>query len=157
MKHVHLIELEMKTINQTRKFPAFEILGKKFDHHNTFPHVLQILTRIYKEYGYRARQAKKNNGIDWKALSHALRVMYQGQELLSTGKITLPHSGDNLQLLRDVKQGLKPFDEVSLILEEEMEKLEKLNIESTLQEKVDEKFTEDLTYEYFEKVVLSEI
>jgi len=87
--HVNIITLQVKS-GEIKQVPALEVLGKKFDHHCKFSHILEILNKVYKNYGSRAREAKSNGGIDWKALSHAARVMYQGEELLKTGKITLP-------------------------------------------------------------------
>lgn len=153
LRHVHEIELEMKTDQEDRKVPAFDILGKKFDHHCTFQHVLQHLKRTYKEYGYRAREAKKNNGIDWKALSHAMRVMFQGRELLLTHTISLPHVGGRKDLLLSVKQGLVEFSEVSSMLEDQLQELEEIKVKSDLPERVSEDLTKKLTIELFEKVV----
>ena len=54
-------------------------------------------------YGTRAQNAAEDNGADYKALSHALRVAYQAQELLRTGTITFPLTGSVLQTVREVK------------------------------------------------------
>lgn len=49
---------------------------------NTVKEANHIFTRIYEEYGKRARLAQDNEGIDWKALSHAVRVGEEAIELL---------------------------------------------------------------------------
>jgi len=136
LEHVHIVTLPAKK-NEEPEIPALDILGRKFDWHCTFTHILQILTTIYKNYGHRARQAKNNNGVDWKALSHAVRVSYQGIELLSTGKITLPLPEDTKKIVMDIKLGNKHYKEVSILIEELLTKIETLKDSSSLKEDVD--------------------
>jgi hypothetical protein len=44
-------------------------------------------------FGERAREAERNQGLDLKALSHALRALMQIEELLTTGMICFPLKG----------------------------------------------------------------
>ena len=141
--HVHEIELKIKAKEEST-VPAIDVLGKKFDHNCTFAYTLEILKKIYKNYGQRAREAKNNNGVDWKALSHAVRVMHQGIELLETGRITLPHSGENLKEIMDIKLGRIHYSKVSERIEELMLKLEKVSLNSKLPEQVDDAIIEEI-------------
>ena len=61
------------------------------------------IEKCLRSYGQRAFNAAVDNGADYKALSHALRVAYQAQELLRTGTITFPLTGSVLQTVRAVK------------------------------------------------------
>ena len=146
-EHVEFIELEVSANMERNKVPALNILGKKFDHHIGFTHVLEILKKIYKNYGHRAREAKNNNGVDWKALSHATRVSVQGLELLRTGKITLPLNKSDRNLVKSIKIGSIDYKEVGKIIEDHLVLLEKARLESDLQEKVSQEFIDDLIYE----------
>lgn len=76
----------------------------------------KIYKRVWDNYGARARQAMTNEGIDWKAVSHAMRVAGQAQELLLTGKITFPRP--DADYLLDIKQGKIPYSNVNHALEE---------------------------------------
>jgi hypothetical protein len=152
--HVHIITLQTSKNMECEETPALDILGKKFDWHCTFPHVLQILNKIYKNYGQRAREAKKNNGIDWKALSHAMRVMYQGQELMENGKITLPLKEDQRRIVMKIKKGEIDYKKVASMLEYNLEELEQLKDSSILPERVDKKLIEDIIKNLHLKVVM---
>ncbi|GHV42660.1 hypothetical protein FACS1894187_25030 [Synergistales bacterium] len=44
-------------------------------------------------FGERAKEAELNHGLDYKALSHALRALLQMEELLLTGRIVFPLKG----------------------------------------------------------------
>ena len=137
LDHVHVISLMANKNMENVQVPGLDILGKRFDYHCGFIYVLEILKKIYKNYGHRAREAKKNNGIDWKALSHATRVSLQGLELLSEHKITLPLPEENRELVMRIKKGEVDYKVVSKKLEDLLEQLEEAKINSTLPEEVD--------------------
>ncbi len=60
----------------------FECCNRMVGFKNTLKEAAAIYQRIYEEYGDRARRAQSNDGIDWKALSHAVRVGHEALELL---------------------------------------------------------------------------
>lgn len=66
------------------------------------------------KYGERALQAEKCEGIDWKAIHHAIRVSGQAVELLTTGHITFPRPDREL-LLRVKKGELHPTEAFPLV------------------------------------------
>jgi hypothetical protein len=82
--------------------------------------------------------ARKNEGVDWKALSHALRSAMQVWDILTIGTYTFP--SPKADYLRDVKQGKIDFTEVQEWLERIMEDIEKMLPESNLPNEVDKKF-----------------
>jgi hypothetical protein len=132
--------------------PSIDVLGKKFDYHCTFIHILQVLKKQYKNFGYRAREAKNNQGVDYKALSHAVRVSLQGIELLNDHKITLPHNSENAKLLLDIKTGKMVVKEVSILIEKLLNELEEAKEKSTLSEEIDKDLVDN-----FVKICYAEI
>jgi hypothetical protein len=76
----------------------------------------KVYALVWENYGDRARAAMTNSGIDWKAISHAVRVARQAIELLETGRITFPRP-DADELL-EIKKGARPYAEVSALLEQ---------------------------------------
>jgi hypothetical protein len=129
----------------------FEVCGRKFQMTNSVKYSLGVLNKIYNEYGQRARLAQENDGIDWKALSHAVRVNFEGQELLQTGFITFPCP--ERKLLLDIKTGKLPYKEVEVIIEKGLQDLEEAQANSTLQEKPDEQWADDFLYDVYSKIV----
>lgn len=151
-EHVHFIMLNAKSEGGP-EVPALDILGKKFDHHCKFSYVLEILKRIYKNFGQRAREAKKNNGIDWKALSHATRVSLQGLELLENGKITLPLKGNSAMLVKKIKAGEMSYSDVQVILESLLTQLEEARENSELQESVPQEVLDQILITYHKRML----
>ena len=129
----------------------FEVCGRKFQMTNSVKYTTAVLTKIYNEYGHRAKLAQENDGIDWKALSHAVRVNYEGQELLRTGSITFPCP--NRKLLLAIKTGALPYKEVEFIIEEGLKELEAAQVNSTLPEKPDVQWVDDFIYDVYSKIV----
>jgi len=142
--HIHFIQLDTTKGMGGPLTPAMDILGKKFDYHCNFIYVLEILKKIYKNYGHRAREAKNNNGIDWKALSHAVRVSIQGVELLETNHITLPLKESDRKLVTDIKQGLIDYKEVAVLIESNLIDLERARLSSSLPAKLNRHKLDDV-------------
>ena len=67
-----------------------DVCGKKLQYTCKVSYLADILKKFVDNYGERARLAANNQGIDWKAVSHALRAAYQMKELFSLETITFP-------------------------------------------------------------------
>lgn len=94
-----------------------------------------IYARLLDEYGARALQAERNENVDWKALSHAVRVGMEALELLATGHITFPLP-DAAHVLR-IKKGERPYAEVAEEIEGLLERVEAAERVSSLPEAPD--------------------
>lgn len=110
----------------------FVVCGKKFGEGTKLQYVVQPLQQYYDEYGERSRKAKENEGIDWKALSHAVRVCMQAISLLTYHKINLPMFTADVEILKDIKAGKIPFLEVANIIEQYQDMLHQAVKDSTL-------------------------
>ena len=92
-------------------------------------------------YGKRAESAKNAGGADYKALSHGIRVLFQAEELLTTGKITFPLKGEALHIVRDVKFGTTKmsYNEIVKYIEDKIKYIEEeLLPKSTLRSSADQ-------------------
>ena len=116
----------------------YMVVGKTIQETMRVEYCHEFLAKFYDEYGERAKQAQENKGIDWKAISHALRACYEIREIVETGTLNFPLVQANY--LRQVKLGKHKYPEVAEILENEMEKTEKLITESNLPEKADKEY-----------------
>ena len=129
--------------------PHLEICNRKFGMRTKLQYIVETLQRIYDEYGHRAKLAESNEGIDWKALMHAVRVQCEARELLTTGSITFPRPEKDLLL--KIRKGKIDYKEVAKIIEEGLDEVEKLP--SNLPDKPDKQFAEDLIFEIYKNVV----
>lgn len=116
-----------------------EVLGKKFVPTVTVGYLQDRLKQMEDQFGDRARKASDN--VDWKALSHALRVVLEVKELLTDSFITFPLK--DAQYLLQIKQGLLPMDEVIQHLEKEIANIDLLLETTTLSKSVDKDLVND--------------
>ncbi len=136
-EHLHFIPL---TVGKPREY---QVCGKIFQETAHINYVLPILQKFYNEYGKRAQLAALNQGIDWKAISHALRAAYQIKELLVSKTITFPLP--EAAIIIQVKQGeLDYTTQVVPMLESLMDEVEELAQKSDLPEKVNRQYWDDI-------------
>lgn len=131
--------------------PYMQICERKYQDNQSVVYTLNALQNVYDSYGARARQAETNEGVDFKALSHAYRVCCQAIELLSTGKMTLPLKKEDLEIVRNVKLGLIPFLEFQPMLEDKLAEVLKWEALSALPAEFDkEKWCETFLLKIYE-------
>ncbi len=140
-----------KETTQGRIERYFECCNRMVGFNNTLKEAVSIYRRIHENYGDRARLAEKNEGIDWKALSHAVRVGREAVELLTTQNITfpLPYAAHILE----IKRGNVPYDTVAAEIERLLEEVEKASIISELRDDPDYEFIDDLVMQVYAKAV----
>lgn len=147
-EHTHILELETTPGN---KEWFIDCCNRKVSFGNTIKAAHEIYSRIYDNYGQRAKLAQTNEGVDWKALSHAVRVATEALELLATSKITFPLP--NAPHILDIKKGLLSYDKVAQEIEGLLEEVEKASKESALPEEADQEFIDSLVYRVHKGVV----
>jgi len=77
---------------------------------------LNKVNRWIEKYGARVEQAKRDQGVDWKAVSHALRALFQLEQLLTKGFVTFPLPRDVRGYLRAVKDGRMRFTDTEEVI-----------------------------------------
>ncbi|MCP4341294.1 MAG: hypothetical protein GY799_21015 [Desulfobulbaceae bacterium] len=123
----------------------YEVCGKKMQRTARISYCLKILDNFFSKYGARALAAEKNEGIDWKAVSHAVRYVEQIKELYLTGDIVFPLK--KREIILEIKQGLRPYKtEVEPYLEALVEELDELEAKSCLPAHPDEEYWKRFLY-----------
>jgi len=102
-------------LNQMDQF--YEVNGKKYQSKVTVDYALSRIQFRLNTYGARALLAEKNEGVDWKAVSHALRAGFQMRDIFTVGTFSYPLKETNYLL--DVKLGQCDYmTEVAPVLED---------------------------------------
>lgn len=121
----------------------YEIAGRKFQETLKLGVFVSQLQTIYDKYGHRAQMAKNNDGIDWKAISHALRAGYQAKYIYLNSGFSYPLP--ETDFLMKVKLGeLDYVSQVQPILESLVDEVISLSEVSTYPDQVDPAFLESL-------------
>ncbi len=128
----------------------YTVLGRKYQTTLSLVELKQSLNKLDAEYGERARKAEANEGIDWKALSHAYRAGYQLMEIYQTGDLVFPLR--EASIIKLIKAGELPFKEVQELLEDTVDLVEVLAIQAAkngMPAKVDMKFWDKFVEEVY--------
>ena len=128
-----------------------ECCDRKMPTTATIKEAASVYGKVWENYGARARAAMTNEGIDWKAVSHAVRVARQAIELLQTGRITFPRP--DADELREIKQGHRDYNDVSPMLEALVEQVEAEAERSQLPEKSDIRELESIVIAFYAKAI----
>lgn len=133
MEHVEIVAIPHARTGVA--VPHLDVCGRKAAATLRVRAALEMYQRLFDRYGERARAAERNEGIDWKALMHAVRVLGQARELLETGSITFPRP-DAEELLA-IRQGRVPYRQVAEQIEAGVDELPALQARSRLRERPD--------------------
>ncbi|MBF84446.1 MAG: hypothetical protein CL489_08235 [Acidobacteria bacterium] len=129
----------------------YEVLGSKHQDTTKVEHFINRIRNTYNKYGHRAKKAEKNEGVDWKAVSHSFRACYQLIQLYTQGTMTFPIP--NREEVLSVKLGEKDYKGyVEPKLNDLMEQVEELAKNSNFPDKPDRKsaenFVANVYYDY---------
>ncbi|CAH1486836.1 nucleotidyltransferase [Escherichia phage UGJNEcP2] len=129
---------------KTGKQTFYNLLDRKFQDTLTNKEFNAILVKLEENYGERARKAEANEGIDWKALSHACRGGLQLLEIYKTGDLVYPLQ--DAPFILNVKLGKHTFKTVQEFLEDIVVQVEHASEQAAkngMQQKVDMSFWDD--------------
>lgn len=103
------------SVNNNKSQRTLELNGRSYLESTRLDHILEQVRKQIAKFGGRAQAAAEVN-VDFKSLSHAVRVYQQSIELLETGRITFPRP--NVEELLAIKQGRANLEVVKAQLEE---------------------------------------
>src|SRR6185295_2002295 len=118
---------------------AIVVLDKIFMVTTPIKYIIECLDKFIEDFGHRARLAKENKGVDFKAISHAFRAAYQLEEIYTTGNLVFPLK--QAEFLLGIKEGKYHYaNELASLLEYMVERIYKLAAESHYPEEADVSF-----------------
>ena len=139
LEHVAIVDLPMPGDRLVR---FLEVCDRKIPFTASIRTARETAQRLVDEYGQRALQAERNEGVDWKAMSHAVRVGREALELFETGRITFPLPyADHI---RRIKGGEIPYGKVASEIERLVDEVEAAAASSGLPEAPDQAVIDDL-------------
>jgi hypothetical protein len=119
----------------------WEVCDRKLPFSASLGNARDIMQRLVNEYGHRALAAERNEGVDWKACSHAVRVAGQAIELFQTGEVTFPRP-DAAHLI-EIKTGQLPYKVVSAEIEQLVDDVKAAAAASPLRAEPDKVWIDD--------------
>lgn len=126
-----------------KRWRHYECCGKMLQENMTIRYSRDIIEKLYNSYGERAQKAKLNEGVDWKAVSHAFRAGLQLKEILITNDLIYPLK--DAKFITDIKTGKYHYlnDCIGEKLEQLLFDIEELVKNSSLPNEVDKQWLDD--------------
>lgn len=128
-----------------------ECCNRKINYTATVKHAHEVYSKVLTNYGDRAKKAEANEGVDWKALSHAVRVGHEALELLRTGRVIFPLV-DREEVMA-IKLGQWEYKRVAARIEQLMADVETASEVSTLPDKPDQEWVDGFVEMVHEEAV----
>ena len=151
LDHTAIIDIHHPAQNKPVKH--LECCNRKTPFFNSLNDGRSIYGRLLDEYGHRALAAERNEGIDWKALAHAVRVGQEALEFMRTAWITFPLPYAEHVLA--IKAGRVPYADVAAEIEQLLVDVEAAQEASCLPERPDQEFINALVCEAYGSAVRS--
>jgi hypothetical protein len=155
IKYNRTPDIEKYYLEETlwRDYNSFVVIcDKQFQGTVKVQYVKKSLQKLLDRYGNRANEAADNGGIDWKSISHSIRVAEEVRILLQYGEIYFPCV--SVSGIRNIKEGKRDLKECMDYLEDELETIKNLQEKSNLREKPDRNFFDNLLVSTYEDRVL---
>jgi hypothetical protein len=108
--------------SKIEEWEYIEVLGKFFTQTVTTNYLLNHLSESKEKYGNRVKSNIDN--IDWKGVSHSMRVLFECQEFLKDGFITFPLKKKDI--VKKIKEGNVELETVMNEMEYNFNKAESL-------------------------------
>ena len=141
--------MSIDTIVQAGGVPIkyWNVCGRKLQYSASMLHARDVMKSLVDEYGHRALKAEKNEGVDWKALSHAVRIGRQALELMTTANITFPLTYRDHIIA--IKSGSLDYKVVSAEIENLLEEIEATSEKSILPHETDKEWVDDFVFNVY--------
>lgn len=102
-----------ETLNHNKTMRTLKLNGREYLETTNVEHFRGAVQKLADQYGERSTKAAETD-VDWKSLSHAVRVYQQVIEYLEHGFITFPRP--NAVTLKAIKMGQMPLASVKDLL-----------------------------------------
>jgi len=130
------------------------ICGKVFPEKTEIGYCIHALDKMYENFGQRAKQAELGEGVDWKAVSHAVRACYEVKSMLSEGDIVFPLKES--RYLTFIKLGNFSWSEMSYTIESLVSEVEGLASKSYLSEVCDIEYWNNFIINVIDEYIVGE-
>ncbi len=141
-KEVEITMIPTPNGSDMKDMPHLSLANKKVGYTCSVNYARQVWKLALDKYGHRAKLAESNDGVDWKATMHAVRIAAEARELLLTGRITFPRP--EASLLLAIRQGQHAYRYVETLIEQGLSDIEEAERKSTLPNKPNYTLMEEL-------------
>ncbi len=139
-------------INET-KYVHFDgddlvIHGKTYKPHVSVAEAIHRVQNAIDVYGSRSIAAMEHDSIDWKSVSHAVRISGMVNMLLNDGYFRFPLPEDETTLIKNIKAGNMSWAEVEVIIAERLDAVDNITPHRLLHDGVNKQELDEFLTKY---------
>lgn len=150
-----VVNSESACIKEIDGILFLEICGRKFSFNEKISNVIVALKAFIDKYGQRSFEAENNTNVDWKAVSHAVRVLYEAKELLTYNMITFPRP--EAEYLLKIKEGKFIFSTIIEKIESLYEEVKIASHNSKLPDLLDLEKIDNYIKKIYTEIIINEM
>lgn len=136
------------TWNDNKEIPAVIITKRVFQYTVKIDYIVEAIECNLARYGHR-QVIMTEEGLEFKGLYHAMRLIFEAEDLLTTGQLSFSFSADRHVFLRDIKNGKINQDVLFNSIDSGIERLYALD-KKTISNKINIKYLVDkLIWKYY--------
>lgn len=106
----------------SNEVPTLKIAQRLYQNTVKVNYVVDGIDRRLKKYGHRQKNMAAS-GVEFKGLYHALRLIYEANDLFDNGEFKIPFDLDRHAILRSIKDGTADQDYIFSLIDNEIDKL----------------------------------
>lgn len=146
--HIEKIQKIGQTVEKDQIF--YSVCERKIQNTCDVRYAIGVVKSIVTSYGKRSMEAKKEGGLDWKAISHAFRVASELSDLYQFGMIRYPLP--DFERIKKMKMGELDFEsQVLPDLNSLMDRVHEMSALSSFPEEVNSEKIEDFLFELLDE------
>lgn len=104
------------------RVPTLKIAQRFYQNTVKTSYVVDAIDTRLKRYGHRQKNMAKH-GVEFKGLYHALRLIYEANDLFDHGEFKLPFDKKRFNTLKSIKEGVMGQEEIFDLVDSEIDKL----------------------------------
>lgn len=119
----HILFTTSETGHHNR-VPSIKIAQRLFQDTVKVEYVRSVIKDRLEKYGHRQKNMAKD-GVEFKGLYHALRLIYEANDLYDHGRFYIPFDKKRHEILKSIKDSTANQDEIFDLIDTELDKLQK--------------------------------
>ena len=110
------------TGNKFNKVPTLKIAQRFYQDTVKTGYVVDMIDTRLKMYGHRQKNMAVNNK-EFKGLYHALRLIYEANDLFDYGELKIPFDKKRYDMLKSIKESTAKQEDIFTLIDDEIDKL----------------------------------
>ncbi len=124
------------------------IHGKMYKSYISILEAKKRVQKAMEAYGSRSVAAMEHDSIDWKSVSHAVRISGMVTRLILEGKLEFPLPPDEAALVKTIKKGGMPWSEVEVIISERLSSVDDMESNIKLKQSIEKEDLDQFLTKY---------